>query len=40
MLQVKIKFRLKFSNVVNFQFLLSPSSNELGVGDKGNWEST
>ena len=43
MLQVKIKFKVKFFNQVDSIFLLSPIPNYhkfLGLGDIGNWEST
>jgi len=42
MLQVKIKFKLKFFNQVDSIFPLSPIPNyhKLGLGDIGNWEST
>ena len=44
MLQVKIKFKLKFFNQVDTIFPLSPipipNYHKLGLGDIGNWEST
>ena len=48
MLQVKIKFKIKFKKnlltysrlVLNFFCLLALIINELGLGDKENWEST
>ena len=45
MLQVKIKFRLKFFNLhvgwfSLFSCLLALIIHESGLGDKGNWEST
>ena len=44
MLQLKIKFRLKFFNLgwfsISFQCILALIIHELGLGDKGNGEST
>ena len=42
MLQVKIKFKLKFFNQVDSIFHLVPIPNyyKLGLGHIGNWEST
>ena len=42
MLQVKIKFRLKYFNlglILNFLCVLALIIHELGLRDKGNWES-
>jgi len=42
-LQVKIKFRSKFFKprlILYFLSLLALIIHELGLGDKGNWEST
>ena len=42
MLQVELKFTLKFCNLGWFSLfgLLALIIQELGLGDKGNWEST